>query len=306
MNKKNINFKYLINSILKYILISFFVFLFIFSISTNLFKKLFFLNFLKNSKKELSLSTPCFNKILLNESFKHKKKFIDYNKISPYLLISIISIENYKFKIYKKKRILRLIKILSQNNIALEKLTKNLFKIKKILILSNIIFKTKKLIINLKIKKIYKKKEIITIYLNIINFKNNFIGSNILYKKFINLNSKQIILYINLFQTTPKYNLYKYSKNILKKRKIILKKIYKYKFLKRKEYNLTLNHNINIKNKIKSYNIYIITYSKLLIQEFLLKWIKKKKYNLLKKKIKIHIKINNKIKKYTRKKNYNK
>lgn len=302
MNKKNINFKYLINSILKYILISFFVFLFIFSISTNLFKKLFFLNFLKNSKKELSLSTPCFNKILLNESFKHKKKFIDYNKISPYLLISIISIENYKFKIYKKKRILRLIKILSQNNIALEKLTKNLFKIKKILILSNIIFKTKKLIINLKIKKIYKKKEIITIYLNIINFKNNFIGSNILYKKFINLNSKQIILYINLFQTTPKYNLYKYSKNILKKRKIILKKIYKYKFLKRKEYNLTLNHNINIKNKIKSYNIYIITYSKLLIQEFLLKWIKKKKYNLLKKKIKIHIKINNKIKKYTRKK----
>lgn len=302
MNKKNINFKYLINSILKYILVSFFVFLFIFSVSINLFKKLFFLNFLQNSKKELSLSTCYFNKILLNESFKYKKIFIDYNKISPYLLISIISIENYKFKIYKKKRIPKLIKILGQNNIVLEKLTKNLFKIKKILILSNIIFKIKKWIINLKIKKIYKKKEIITIYLNIIKFKNNFLGSNILYKKFINLNSKQIILFISLFQVIPKYNLYKYSKNILKKKKIILEKIYKYKFLKRKEYNFFLNKNIDIKHRIKSCNIYMITYSKLLIQKFLLKWIKKKKYNLLKQKIKVHIKIRNKIKKYTSKK----
>jgi len=166
--------------------------------------------------------------VLIGKFFNENRSPVDFEEISPYIINALISTEDERF--YKHHGIdyqglFAAVKDMFRGNARgastiTQQLVKNLFKIRSQYstgLLGNIpglkilIMKSKEWVTAIKIENLYSKKDIITLYLNTVDFGSNAYGIRTAAKTYFNtepanLTAEQSATLIGLLKATTTYN----------------------------------------------------------------------------------------------------
>lgn len=249
------------------------IFLFFFSVDVNLlglFGKTPSLEDLQKPKLDQASEIYSSDGVLLGKYYRENRSPVEYRNISPWMFKALLATEDVRF--YQHSGIdpeatVSILYYLAKGDsrggsTITQQLAKNLFKTrrkeKKGLLgqipgLSTLITKSKEWLVSIKLEKAYTKQEIITMYLNTVDFGLNSYGVKTAARTFFNtspdsLKIEEAALLIGMLKATSSYNpMRKYDK-ALERRNTVLSQMLKYKLLTPAQYKeiaqkpITLNY----------------------------------------------------------------
>ena len=182
--------------------------------------------------------------VLLGKFFSENRSPVKFEEISPYVINALISTEDERFYQHHGidyQGLFAAVKDMSQGNARgastiTQQLVKNLFKIRsqystgvlgKIPGLKILIMKSKEWITAIKIEQRYNKKDIITLYLNTVDFGSNSYGIRTAARTYFNtepknLTAEQAATLVGLLKATTTYNPRINPKNSFARRNVVL------------------------------------------------------------------------------------
>ncbi len=209
---------------------------------------------------------------VIGKYFDENRKLVQYENISPALINTLISTEDIRF--YKHFGIdiqgmfAAFKDILSGNargaSTITQQLVKNMYKTRSrystgllgyVPGLRLLIGKTKEWTAAMKIEALYSKKEILTMYLNTVNFSSNAYGIHTAAKTYYGttpdkLDYEQSAVLIGMLKAVTVYNPYLYADRAKERRNVVLQQLADNRFITRKEADslkrrpLTLNYRL--------------------------------------------------------------
>lgn len=166
--------------------------------------------------------------VLIGKFFNENRSPVQFEEISPYVINALISTEDERFYLHHGidyQALFAAVKDMANGNARgastiTQQLVKNLFKIRSQYstgLLGNIpglkilIMKSKEWITAIKIENLYSKKDILTLYLNTVDFGSNAYGIRTAAKTYFdtepkNLTAEQAATLIGLLKATTTYN----------------------------------------------------------------------------------------------------
>lgn len=233
--------------------------------------------------------------VLLAKYYRENRTPVTYEEISPILINALIATEDVRF--YEHAGI-DATGILAAFRDAIEgdgrgastitqQLAKNLYKTRekesegyfyKVPVLSTLVIKTKEWLTAIKLERTYSKQDILTLYLNTVDFGSNSFGIKIAANTFFNtspdsLNAQQAATLVGLLKATTLYSPVLNPKNSLARRNVVLAQMTKYNFLAPPAYDsiskLPLGLNYRVENY---YQDGAATYFRNAINSYLNEW----------------------------------
>ncbi|MCG8339659.1 MAG: transglycosylase domain-containing protein, partial [Cytophagales bacterium] len=238
--------------------------IYIFTVKSNLFNLyggLPPLDVLENPESDLSSELYAADGVLLGKYFRQNRSPVDYEEISPHLVNALLVTEDYRFEKHAGVDLKGLWRVfffsilLNQNtgggSTLSQQLAKNIFKtrskkykglLSNIPFIRTIVVKTKEWIVAVQLERAYTKKEILTMYLNTVEFGSNTFGLKVAAKTFFNttpdlLSIEQAALLVGLLKAPSRYSPVRNPENALKRRNLVLGQLYKHNFLTQEEYD---------------------------------------------------------------------
>ncbi|MCR5312615.1 MAG: penicillin-binding protein [Bacteroidaceae bacterium] len=182
--------------------------------------------------------------VLIGKFFSENRSPVAFEEISPYVINALISTEDERFYVHHGidyQGLFSAAKDISQGNARgastiTQQLVKNLFKIRsqystgilgKIPVLRILIMKSKEWITAIKIENLYSKKDILTLYLNTVDFGSNSYGIRTAARTYFdtepkNLTAEQAATLVGLLKATTTYNPKINPKNSFARRNVVL------------------------------------------------------------------------------------
>lgn len=182
--------------------------------------------------------------VLIGKFFNENRSPVQFENISPYVINALISTEDERFYLHHGidyQAIFAAAKDMAKGNARgastiTQQLVKNLFKVRSQYstgLLGNIpglkilIMKSKEWITAIKIENLYSKKDILTLYLNTVDFGSNAYGIRTAAKTYFNtepanLTAEESATLIGLLKATTTYNPKINPKNSLRRRNQVL------------------------------------------------------------------------------------
>lgn len=182
--------------------------------------------------------------VLIGKFFSENRSPVSFEEISPYVINALISTEDERFYLHHGidyQALFAAAKDMSQGNARgastiTQQLVKNLFKIRsqystgllgRVPVLKLLIMKSKEWITAIKIENLYSKKDILTLYLNTVDFGSNSYGIRTAAKTYFNthpknLTAEQAATLIGLLKATTTYNPRINPKNSFQRRNVVL------------------------------------------------------------------------------------
>lgn len=212
---------------------------------------------LNNPKMSVASELYTADNVLIGKYFYENRVPVEYKEIAPSLINALISTEDVRF--YKHHGIdirstLSIFWSMAQGekrggSTITQQLVKNLFKTREhyskglfsyIPVLKVIIYKTKELINAVKIEFFYTKEEILTMYLNTVDFGSNSYGIKSAATTFFNkkpgeLKIEEGALLIGLLKAPSYYSPVSNPENALSRRNTVIDQLVKYKFLSKEK-----------------------------------------------------------------------
>ncbi len=224
------------------IIIGLFLFfvLIIFSVGMGIFGELPSFRDLENPKSNLASSVISEDKVELGTYFVQNRSNIRYQDLSPNLINTLIATEDIRFKEHAGIDFKRTFTILFYNLIGkkqgastiTQQLALNLFseKGREKVAYKRIIQKMQELVIAIKLERNYTKEEIMTMYLNTVDFGNNAFGIKSAAKTYFNttpdaLTPDQSAVLIGLLKGPTLYSPVRNPERSLARRNLILQKL---------------------------------------------------------------------------------
>ena len=300
-----------------------FFFLFILMVNTNflwLFGKIPHMKNLNNP--EISIATELFSSDgkMIGKFFKENRTPVKYEDISPILLKTLIATEDVRFYKHSGVDIWSTLGILGSMlkgerrgaSTLTQQLVKNLFKTRTnfsrgllgyIPGVSTFIFKVKEIMTSYKIELFYTKNQILTLYLNTVDFGSNSFGIKTAAKTYFSikpseLDISQSALLVGLLRAPTFYNPILHPKNALKRRNVVLGQLFKYRIISKPEYDslivLPLGLKYNVENNYDGEALYF----RAEIYNQIEPWLKENGYNIYEDGLKIYTTLDNKLQKY--------
>lgn len=296
--------------------------IYIFTVKSNLFNLyggLPPLDVLENPESDLSSELYAADGVLLGKYFRQNRSPVDYEEISPHLVNALLVTEDYRFEKHAGVDLKGLWRVfffsilLNQNtgggSTLSQQLAKNLFKtrsekykglLSKIPLIRTIVVKTKEWIVAVQLERAYTKKEILTMYLNTVEFGSNAFGLKVAAKTFFNttpdsLSIEQAALLVGLLKAPSRYNPVKHPDNALKRRNLVIGQLHKYNFLTQEEYDSIRQLPLALVYKVENHTIGLATYFRSAIRDFLLKWTKDNGYDLFEDGLRIYTTIDSRM-----------
>ncbi len=278
----------------------------------NLFGSIPPYTLLENPETSLASELYSADGILLGKYFRNNRTNVTYNQISPHVIQCLIATEDYRFQKHVGIDLNSLVRVfiysilLGKNSgggsTISQQLAKNLFKTRNkkyyghlsyIPILSTIIVKIKEWIVALQLENAYTKKEILTMYLNTVDFGSNAFGIHVAAQTYFNktiekLNIEEAALLIGLLKAPTKYSPILNPQNALKRRNTVLKQMKKYGYISSQQYQEIIQKPIKLLYKVDNQYQGIATYFRAVIRTFLLSWAKKNGYDIFEDGLKIY------------------
>ena len=258
--------------------------------------------------------------VLMGKFFNENRSPVTFREISPYVIDALISTEDERFYehhgidyegLFAAAR-----DILKGNprgaSTITQQLVKNLFKIRsqystglvgKIPGLGIVVMKSKEWITAIKIEKMYSKEEILTLYLNTVDFGSNSFGIKTAAKTYFktkpqNLTAEQAAVLIGLLKATTTYNPKVNPRNSLARRNVVLNNMFEHGKLTREEKDslcqLPIDLNFNVERTYDGE----AQYFREAIRDYLEPWCEENNVDLYSDGLKIYTTIDTRLQNY--------
>lgn len=258
--------------------------------------------------------------VLVGKFFNENRSPVKFEEISPYVIDALISTEDERFYQHHGidyQGLFSAFKDIMNGNprgasTITQQLVKNLFKIRsqystgllgKVPGLGILVMKSKEWITAIKIENMYSKQDILTLYLNTVDFGSNAFGIKTAAKTYFkttpqNLTAEQAAVLVGLLKATTAYNPKVNPKNSLARRNVVLNNMYAHQKLTRGELDslvllpIDLNYNVE-----KSYDG-SAQYFREAIKDYLEEWCQDNEVDLYSDGLKIYTTIDTRLQRY--------
>lgn len=306
-------------------LVFFSLFFLIYSTSINLFGlygSLPPLEILENPKSELASELYSSDGELLGKYFRNNRTPVEYEDISPNVINALLATEDVRFNEHSGidgRAMLRVFTGIATGNLKgggstiTQQLAKNLFKMRseetyegplyKIKIFRKILVKVKEWIIAVRLEKSYTKNEIITMYLNTVDFGSNTFGIKVASQTFFGVNQDELkveeaAVLVGLLKAPTKYSPILNPENSLYRRNTVLNQMKKYNFIDNSTFDSLSKTDIVLNYNIENQNGGLAPYFRTIVRNKLIYWCKERGYDLFSDGLKIYTTLDSKMQKY--------
>jgi len=252
---------------------------------------------LENPKNEMASEIYTADNVLMGKYYRENRTPVDYEELSPYLVNALLATEDVRFEDHSGIDLRAILRVVFQTvllgrresgggSTLTQQLAKNLFRTranesKGYLtdwpVVGTIIIKSKEWLTAVKIEQQYTKKEIITMYLNTVEFGSNAFGINTAARTFFNkdpnqLNLQEAATLVGMLKAPSKFSpIFNYA-NSLQRRNVVLAQMQEYGFVSdaQSKYiqKLPIKLNFGIDEQLGGISPYFRAEAK----KFLLKW----------------------------------
>ncbi|WP_018343164.1 penicillin-binding protein 1A [Cytophaga aurantiaca] len=273
---------------------------------------------LENPKTNLSSELYTADGVIIGKYYRENRTNISYEKISPNLINALIATEDIRFEKHSGIDLQGSFAILwylfkgdkRGSSTISQQLSKNLFKTrgekyegglsKSNNKLKLVINKTKEWITAVQIERSYTKKEIITMYLNTVDFGSNAFGIATAAQTFYSipqdsLSINQAAVLVGLLKAPTYYSPIYNPDNALARRNTVLEQLEKYSFISAAQQSSLSSQPLNLKYEVENHNKGSATYFRSYITRYLLRWCADRNIDLYEDGIKIYTTIDSKI-----------
>lgn len=296
---------------------------FVFAVSENifwLFGQTPSLKLLENPRSELASEVYSADGVLLGKYFSQNRSPVEYEQISPHVIKALLAAEDIRF--YKHagvdfKATLSLpwyfIKRDRRGGSTLsQQLAKTLFEtrgdqykglLSDVPLLKMLIIKTKEWITAIQLERNYAKEEILTMYLNTVDFGSNAFGIKVASKTFFNkapadLTIEEAATLVGVLNApsmySPKFN----PERSKEKRNVVMSQMVKYGYLTPAQYAQLKQKPMKLDYAVENQNKGLAPYFRAYIQDFLLKWAAEHDRDLYADGLKIYTTIDSRMQSY--------
>lgn len=291
----------------------------------NLFGELPDLRALENPKSEISSELYSADNVLLGKYFRENRTPVDYEELPANLVNALIATEDIRFEKHSgidaeaMARVAMSI-VLGQSkgggSTLTQQVAKNLFRtrgeelngglLNDVPGFRTLIHKTKEWIMAVKLERSYTKKEIMTMYLNIVELGSNAFGIKAAAKTFFNkkpqdLSIGESAVLVGLFRNPTYYSPKFHPENAKRRRNIVMSQMVKYGFLPEEEFNQLKDKDIKLDYRVESQNLGMAPYFRTEAGKFLQQWCRENGYDLYGDGLKIYTTIDSRMQQYAEK-----
>lgn len=277
---------------------------------------------LENPRSNLASELYAADGKLLGKYFRDNRSPVAYNEISPSIIHSLLAVEDCRFEQHSGidlKGIMRavLLSVLLRKwrgggSTLSQQLAKNLFKtrskkyrglLNKIPFIRMVVIKTKEWVVAVQLERAYTKKEIMTMYLNTVDFGSNAFGIKVAASRFFNKDPDQLTLeesalLVGLLRAPSDYSPILHPERSLKRRNVVLYKLFKNHFISEETYRLTKQIPIQLDCHVENYYNGLAPYFRVVVRDFLVKWAHRNNYDLFGDGLKIYTTLDTRMQKY--------
>lgn len=277
---------------------------------------------LENPKNELASELYSADGVLLGKYFRENRTPVTYQDLSPALIHTLKATEDIRFEEHSgidfKGTLAVVGSILKMDprgaSTVTQQLAKNLFGTRRdeelLGSLSNIpVFgmvsnKFKEWILAIRLERTYTKQEIMTMYLNTVNFSNNAYGINVAARTFFakyphELDYSESAVLVGQLKAPTTYSPTLNPKNALRRRNVILNQLAKYGYINQTKSDTLKNRPIDLSNyKVENHNSGTATYFRKVASNFLRTWCKDNGLDLYSDGLKIYTTVNYQMQQY--------
>jgi penicillin-binding protein 1A len=306
-----------------FISILFFVFLYFYLLSINflgLFGELPDLNALENPRSELASEMYSADNVLIGKYFRENRSKLEFEEISPNLLNALIATEDVRFEEHSGIDLKGIIAIgfyLAKgdnrgSSTLSQQLAKNLFDTRsqryeghlhKIPGVKKIVIKTKEWITAVILEKSYTKKEIVTMYLNTVDFGSNAYGLRVATETFFgksadSLKIEEAAVLVGILKAPSYYSPIFNNERSRFRRNTVLEQMLKYKFISKNACDSLKAMPLALNYSVENHNSGSATYFRSVIRDYLMAWCKENGYDLYADGLKIYTTIDSRLQKH--------
>lgn len=270
---------------------------------------------------EASYIYSCDNdSVPIGKFFSENRTPVAFENISPYVIDALISTEDERFYLHHGidyQGLFAAFKDMAHGNARgastiTQQLVKNLFKVRSqystgllgsIPGLKILIMKSKEWVTAIKIENMYSKKDILTLYLNTVDFGSNAFGIRTAAKTYFktepqNLTAEQAAVLVGLLKATTTYNPKVNPKNSLERRNVVLHNMLSHGKLTSQECDSLCALPIDLKFNVENNYDGKATYFREAVREELRQWCKENDVDLYGDGLKIYTTLDSKMQAY--------
>lgn len=255
---------------------------------------------------------------IIGKYYRQNRSNTKYEDLSPHLVNALLAQEDARF--YKHsgidfEAILRAVIFLGTQgggSTLTQQLAKNLFKIRgdhnngilkdvNFLKINIIIAKAKEMLMAIKLEKAYTKQEIMTMYLNTVDFGSNAFGIKVASETFFGkspdkINVEEAAVLVGILGATYSYNpVYNYE-NSVNRRNRVLGQMHKYGYINDKELDSLSKLEINLEYyDVDNQSKGLATYFRSVVKLDLMRWCKANGYDLFADGLKVYTTIDSRL-----------
>jgi penicillin-binding protein 1A len=274
---------------------------------------------IENPENDLSSEVISADGVSLGRYFRFNRSQVTYDQLSPNLVKTLIYSEDHRFydhagmDFWAYPRVvwgLMTFNSKGGGSTITQQLAKNLYTLdldgplaRLGKIPRRVIQKTKEWIISIQLEKNYTKEEIITMYLNTIEFSSNAYGIKVACETYFNklpseLNVQEAAVMVGMCQNPSLFNPHRFPKNALNKRNEVLFKLYDHKFISRVTYDSVRVLPIDLKFAVQNQNQGLAPYFRNILRNDLIAWCKEHGYDLWESGLKVYTTIDSRMQRY--------
>jgi penicillin-binding protein 1A len=258
--------------------------------------------------------------VLLGKYYYENRVPVAYSQISPLLIRTLVATEDERFYSHLGIDIYGSISAMADvfrgnprgASTITQQLVKNLYKTRaknncgllgKIPFVKVVIVKVKEMFNAFKLEMLFDKNDIVTLYLNTVDFGNNTFGIKTAAKAYFNTSPKELkpeqcALLIGMLKATTTYNPVLHKKRSRERRNIVLCQMKTHGIITSKLYDSLVKKPVSLKLQFEKVNDGSAFYFRQSLVEHLKPWLKNKNYDLYTDGLKIYTTVNYSMQQY--------
>ncbi len=275
------------------------------------------LEVLENPKSELASELYSGDGALLGKYFRENRSPVEFEEISPNMINALVATEDARFYEHSGIDLKGTFAILGSilagdprgSSTISQQLAKNLFETRgeayegpmsKLPIIKTAIIKTKEWLSAIKIERSYTKREIMTMYLNTVDFGSNAYGIKSASQTFFGttpdkLKAQEAAMLVGLLKAPSRYSPVLNPPRALARRNTVLEQMQKYKFINSDQCDSLKLLPIDLKYTVENQNKGNATYFRTVVHNYLIGWCKTRGIDLYADGLKVYTTIDSKL-----------
>jgi penicillin-binding protein 1A len=277
---------------------------------------------LEDPRNDLASEVYSADGVLLGKYFQENRTPVEFEQISPALIQALVATEDARF--YKHSGIdarswgrvffksILLFQDEGGGSTLSQQLAKNLYNMRReenkgllgnVPLVSTLIIKTKEWITAIKLEQNFTKREIITMYLNTVDFGSTAYGIKSAAKTYFQkspdkLNTEEAAVLVGMLKSPSIYHPVRHPQRALTRRNTVLAQMHKYDFLSAAAFDSLKNQPLTLNYEVENPNRGLATYFRAYMRSELLRWAGERGLNLYTDGLKIYTTIDSRMQQY--------